>query len=350
MNSRLPFSFMLVCVGFVLWLAPPIHGQTLIERLEGRLNNLIAPPNAGAPQPPGPRDEEPGYLGLVVDDDEDSGGIKVLSVRPDSPAEKFGFKPDDVVRSLNGQPLARVEDMAKMLDRFPAGSKLTFDIRRDDKSSRLQVTLAPRPVAEAVAPRPGAEAIGPPGRLSDRPALGLTVAPLTDEARTRYGLTVRRGALITAIAPGGPAHRAGFPLGGVVVAYDGRAIHSADDLISTIRGARVGEEVELSYYDGDQLHRKKVRLAPSVEALDPEPRRRLPAEPPLSLRPGDGSGGAPVLGKLERLLEGVTRPPAPRAESEDLLALRRELEALQNQVAALQQRVKELEARVPGKK
>ena len=343
----LPFVF----AGCLIWFAPVARGQTLIERLEGRLNNLLAPPNAGAPQPPAPPGEEPGYLGLVVDDDEDAGGIKVISVRPGSPAEKFGLKPDDVVLKLNGQVVAKVDDMGQMLDRSSPGAKLTFDIRRDGKASRVQVTLASRPGAEAVAPPDRRPFTGP----ADRPAIGLTVAPLTDEARARFGLTVRRGALITAVAPGGPAHRAGFPIGGVIVAYDGRAIHTAEELIATVRGARVGDEVELSYYDGDQLHRKQVRLGPSVEALDPNVGRRPPVDAPLSLKPRDGvggGGGGAAIGRLEKMIEGVVRPPggAPRAEAADNITLRRQVETLQAQIDELQQRIKELEARLPPAK
>src|SRR5262249_48657463 len=96
---------------------------------------------------------------------------------------------------------------------------------------------------------PSSPVIGGTGGAS----LGIMVDEMNDEARTAYGLTVRRGALITSVKPDSPADRAGLPVGGLVVAFDGRRIDSPDDLVGAIRSARPGQEVELGYYQGDKF-------------------------------------------------------------------------------------------------
>jgi putative serine protease PepD len=59
------------------------------------------------------------------------------------------------------------------------------------------------------------------------------------------------GALISknekAILPGGPAAKAGLKAGDVITKFDGRPVHSAEELIVAIRAKSVGEKVEISY-------------------------------------------------------------------------------------------------------
>ena len=67
----------------------------------------------------------------------------------------------------------------------------------------------PAPATAAPAPAettPGATTDvlpGPGPAVGGGPSLGVTVMPLTEDARVNYGLPVRRGALITAVRPAG---------------------------------------------------------------------------------------------------------------------------------------------------
>lgn len=68
-------------------------------------------------------------------------GIKILTVREGSPAEKAGFKKDDVVVRVNGK--ARVAEQAFVMGIWTAGKKpATLTIRRGDEELELKVTAA----------------------------------------------------------------------------------------------------------------------------------------------------------------------------------------------------------------
>jgi membrane-associated protease RseP (regulator of RpoE activity) len=215
------------------------------------------------------------------------------------------------------------------------------------------------------------------------PVLGLRVAPVNDEAARVHQLPVRRGALITGIEKGSPAERGGLPLGGVIVALDGRRIDSPEDLVQAIRSVRGSRDVDVTYYERDRLTKKKVavsgagnevilpqpppREAPSgaVEPLIPPPpapdaTRPLPStsvETPLERQFGAG-GNRPLLGRLGRILDGVVAPaqaiePAPppqvvnRVESDsEVAALRRQVEELRRQLDVLQRHVDSLERKL----
>jgi hypothetical protein len=200
------------------------------------------------------------------------------------------------------------------------------------------------------------------GETGGRPSLGITVVPLTDEARASYGLTVRRGALITNVRPGSAADTAGLPIGGVVVALDGKRIDTADDLVGQIRALRVGQEIELTYYEGDKLARKSLRLAPAAAGAFAAPGTTPPgiepaaASPPSGLDLNLGGSGRPLLNKVEQLVEGFASPrtapgaiprgPSTVYDPSEMAALRNQVLQLEETITALEERLKLLEGKL----
>lgn len=202
------------------------------------------------------------------------------------------------------------------------------------------------------APPPVTQAFG------GRPTLGVTVEPLTDDIVRQRRLPVRSGAVITAIVEGSPADQAGLPLGGVIVALDGRRIDSPGDLVAAISAAPADREVELSYYEGDRLYRKRVHLLGAAAAQaapnTPAPVRRDPQQPQrggLTLEQQlGGQGQRPVLGRVGQLLDGLvpsTSGAAPLAqpvpESNENALLREQVSLLQQELEALRARLTAVE-------
>jgi hypothetical protein len=77
-----------------------------------------------------------------------------------------------------------------------------------------------------------------PGMLSGR-RLGVTVDPLTDQLAQYFG--AKAGVLVTSVADGSPASRAGLKAGDVITSIDGQPVHSTDDLIRAMRDAKDDE-------------------------------------------------------------------------------------------------------------
>lgn len=272
------------------------RGQSSLDELERRLDKLPDP--AALPR-------EPGYLGLVADDKLPGGGVRVTGVYPGSPAATAGIEPGDLILALGGVEVRSLDEMGKVLAAYNAGSMFDIELRRGVRKTKARVTLGRRPDSSP-APRV-AEA---------RPSLGVKVVPLTEEARTRYGLAVATGALVASVDADSPASAAGLMQGAAIVAIDGRRVDTPDQLAASVAALRVGQEVEVAYYVGDLLYRKPARLAAMVDvaAAAPEPR-------------------------------AAARPPAASAV-EELAELRRTAAGLQSQLDELQRRINTLEARI----
>jgi membrane-associated protease RseP (regulator of RpoE activity) len=188
---------------------------------------------------------------------------------------------------------------------------------------------------------PGTDSAVPEAAGSGRPSLGISVFPLTEEVRASFSIspTVRRGAVIQSIRPGSPADTAGLPLGGVVVAANGQRIDTADDLVSFVRASRPGQEVELTYYVGDRLTRKSVRLgAAAAVAVVPEGSE---APAPRSV-PGTDR---PLLRKFENLIDPLITNP-PRTPAGSTILDPSAIAALQDQVKQMEERIQALEERI----
>ena len=363
---RRPFSRSLLASGAVfaamIVAALPAQAQ-LLKKLEDQLKKAV-PGTGAAPRPaaepadgelpppaPGGAAGQPGYLGVEGETDP-AGGVRVEGFRQVGKAEAAGLKIGDRITAVNGTDVKDQDEFGLLMEMTAPGETLTLKIDRGGKSQEIKVLLVEAPpVPKTPEDAPGL--VAPPGvggplvapRAAPAPgraSLGITVVTLTDELRERLGVPVRRGAVITMVRPGSPADRAGVPVDAVVVAMDGQKIASSEELVGLIRESRAGTDAEVSYYVGDKLARKSVKLAPSaaISTLPPG----YGGERPLTL--GPAGADRPLLSRVEKVVEGLTRPAAAGTDPADLVALQQSYSNMQAQMKLLLERIDELEARV----
>lgn len=333
-------STLIICC----FLSSTAYPQSLLDRLEQKLKDAQPLPAQAQPAVQGRGTDKapaPGYLGLTADDQQ--GVVEVLSVRAGGPADQAGIKPGDRLVSAGGVEVKSLDAMAAVVGKLPAGAKVEFVVSRDGKQQAINVTLVDRggEPAEALPiprndlppeePLPGAE------QIDIGPAqLGVRADPVTPDLQRRYGLTIRRGAVIQSIVSGSPADRYGLPLGGAIVAVDGARVDTPEDLAALIGSARPGDTVEISYYQREQAFRKKVRLVPVVNVA-----------PGVAPAPGNDR---PFLRKLERALDSAIAPerPLPANISDHVQALQAQVDQLQAHVDELERRLRAIEGPAKG--
>ena len=84
-----------------------------------------------------------GFLGFASETAPD-GGLRVVKVGRESPAEKGGIKAGDMISKLNGKPLKTREELQEMMKELCAGDKVTFDLLRDGKPETITFRLGER--------------------------------------------------------------------------------------------------------------------------------------------------------------------------------------------------------------
>ncbi len=74
---------------------------------------------------------------------------------------------------------------------------------------------------------------------------GINYLPLTPGLSAYYDLGVDSGALITAVAPGSPADRAGIKVGDVIVSVNGARVEEDTSLLGVMRACPAGGDLNM---------------------------------------------------------------------------------------------------------
>lgn len=117
----------------------------------------------------------------------------------------------------------------------------------------------------------GQIAVLPPAALptvAARPWLGVRVEDVTPRMAFVLGMGKPNGAMVTAIAPRGPAAAAGLSPGDVILAIGGRRVRSADAIGKVIEPLIIGEPVPVAVWRGERVQRLTLKLGgrPASEA------------------------------------------------------------------------------------
>ncbi|MBI4612756.1 MAG: PDZ domain-containing protein [Planctomycetes bacterium] len=166
-------------------------------------------------------------LGISTDPDATAQGrgILVADITPDSPALRSGLAKGDRVLRIDGQEMARVEDIRATLRTKTAGTKIVVAVLRGEQELTIEATLDRSMTLLATAPRVSAAALAaglvPPGGGAYLAIDGDgRIALLDTEGKEirKYGGEGTRATCLAAL-PGGSTFAAGMSDGAVAI-YD----------------------------------------------------------------------------------------------------------------------------------
>lgn len=80
-------------------------------------------------------------LNLTADD-----GILLVEIVPRSPASVAGLRVGDVIKSINNQPVTKIEQVQKLVENSKIGTTLPIQVERNGKIVQIGVQPAPLPV------------------------------------------------------------------------------------------------------------------------------------------------------------------------------------------------------------
>jgi serine protease Do len=169
-------------------------------------------------------------MGLPV-----SAGALVTDV-PDGPAKDSGIVAGDVITRFAGQEVKDAGDLTRRVADAPIGQAVPVIVLRDGRTETLAVTLGRREEAEAVTlPASGAAPEAP----KEMQTLGLTLAPLDDDMRSRLGLDPSaEGLMITKVDQASEAFTKGLTEGDLITEAGQQRVVRLQDLEDRIKEAR----------------------------------------------------------------------------------------------------------------
>jgi len=97
-----------------------------------------------------------------------------------------------------------------------------------------------------------------------RGRIGLQMTAVPRDSYQEFGLKSRAGAVVSSVAPGGPAEKAGVKPGDVIVEYNGKAIQNTTDLQKMVSATKPGASAAVKVIRNG----KEQTLHATVEELD----------------------------------------------------------------------------------
>ncbi|WP_433703979.1 DegQ family serine endoprotease [Paraburkholderia sacchari] len=158
-------------------------------------------------------------------------GALVSSVDANGPAAKAGLKPGDVILAVNGQAVGDSVDLPSLIAGMKPGTKADIQVWRDKSTKDFTATIGT--LTDSKLASNDTQQSQMQGRL------GVAVRPLSpaekDNGSIDHGLLVEQAS--------GAAENAGIQPGDVILAVNGRAVTSPDQLKQMI--AQAGNSIAL---------------------------------------------------------------------------------------------------------
>lgn len=157
---------------------------------------------------------------------------------PEGPAKDGGIKAGDVITAFDGAEVTDTRELVRRVADADVGRAVSVVVLREGKTENLSVTLGRRETAEGEGTEPGAAPETETAPAS-KDLLGMTLGPLTDEARTELNLGGEvDGLVITAIDEAGEAYEKGLRAGDVITEAGQQKVTALADLEARITEAK----------------------------------------------------------------------------------------------------------------
>jgi serine protease Do len=166
-------------------------------------------------------------------------GALVESVEPGSPAEKAGLKAGDVIVAIDGQDIARSEDLPRRVARHAPGITVKLSVLHDKQRREVPVTLATLKDEKDKGGDEGDSKGGLNSAPSEHSSLGISVAD--DDGQV----------VVSHVASDGPADGK-LRAGDIIQEVGGQRVTGASDLVAKVHAAPSDKPVLLLVKRGEQ--------------------------------------------------------------------------------------------------
>ena len=201
---------------------------------------------------------ERGWLGVVIQDVDKAlaeslelgkpRGALINAVEPDSPADKGGIEPGDVVVELDGKEILHSGDLPHVVGLIVPGEKTRAVVIRQGKRKTLTITVGSLDGDErGVAQR---------GDGSDR--LGLVVEELSE--RQLQAMRLRGGVVISQVSQDSAAEAAQLVPGDVIVQLGYARIQDVNDYDAVVKELPAGTPVAIRFFRRGQAIFRTIEL------------------------------------------------------------------------------------------
>ena len=167
----------------------------------------------------------------------EASGALVADVVPNSPADKAGVRPGDVITSFDGKTVTRMKALPWLVANAKAKQKVELDVWRQGAHRTLKAKIGLMPVEG----KRTAALVDKDESSASK--LGLTLAELTPELRNRYRLSEDAdGVIIVGVQRNSPAADKGLRPGDVISMVGQKTVDRPQDVVREVQAASKADQ------------------------------------------------------------------------------------------------------------
>ncbi len=221
-------------------------------------------------------DENQAFLGVSTE--EKDGQVVVNMVTENSAAAKAGLQKGDVITRVNDTKIEKPQDLVEAIGKYKPEEKVTVSYKRDGKERKATATLGKRE-NNMMFRSPQGRFYGPDVQvmprlenfdfnfdmdepriygMGGRPRLGIRAQDTEDG----------KGVKVLDVADESAADKAGIKEDDVILEFDGKAVNSADELISASREAKDKSSYNLKINRDGKTQNVEVKIPKKLKTAN----------------------------------------------------------------------------------
>jgi len=186
-------------------------------------------------------------------------GAMVSGVEADTPADKAGVQPGDVILKFNGKPIIKWSDLPRLVGETKPGTKSSLEVWRKGKTLTLSVVVAQMKMTDKAAEKESE----PEDKKTEKATevLGMKVASVPAEQQKK--LKIKGGALVNEVS--GVAAAADIAAGDIILAVNDTDVTGPEQLAKLVSAADKSKPLGLMVRRGEQTQWIAIRQGKNGE-------------------------------------------------------------------------------------
>ncbi|MEQ8763573.1 MAG: PDZ domain-containing protein [Planctomycetota bacterium] len=173
-------------------------------------------------------------------------GVYIDGVEAQSPAQRSGLQPGDVLLEVQGKALHSQDQFRYLVANSDVSQNIQLLIRRGQENRVINVQLDEQFEDESRDSLINLEV------QSDARMVGIELSDIpADIATEMWGTEGSSRTIVSNVITGGPAYFAGLRVGDVIQRCNGKVVAKADEFFAELRRAGAGETVDVVLYSND---------------------------------------------------------------------------------------------------
>jgi serine protease Do len=160
-------------------------------------------------------------------------GALVADITKGSPAEKAGIKRGDIIVEYNGNEIADIHELPRLVANTPIGSEVSIKVYRDGGYVELKVRIEKLK-----------EGIATPEQFIEK-LIGIKVKTLHPAIAEQFGVKDGGAVIVVDVIRGSPASKINLRKGDIIVEINRQRVTSVEEMVSVLKEVQKGDTVLL---------------------------------------------------------------------------------------------------------